>query len=164
MGAEISTLYSLGCLEKINGFSRRVMGIFKPSLTQCQENQTWKLMAMTRRAFTLEEESSFYPWLLELLDQRWTVHLIDNRGSTGQCFPNLSPGDPKDISCQISLPGFCQFGGVLAKKGEKGRRGQHLQKLSPRLCAGGLNSTISPYSLQSLREQGAVLAPQVSER
>lgn len=54
LGAEISIAPSLGCLGEINGVPRRVVGIFKSSSTQCQQKQTWKQMAMTRRAFTLE--------------------------------------------------------------------------------------------------------------
>lgn len=48
LGAEISTLAPLHYLGEINGVSRRVVGIFKPSLTRCQQNQPWKQMVMTR--------------------------------------------------------------------------------------------------------------------
>ena len=57
------------------------------------QNQTWKQMAMTRGAFTREGESLILPLalVLELLNQKRTVHLIDNRERTGQCFPNPQP-------------------------------------------------------------------------
>lgn len=57
LGAEVSAPPLLRCLGEVNGVSRGAVGIFKPSLTRCQQNQTWKQMAMARRACALAGES-----------------------------------------------------------------------------------------------------------
>lgn len=61
------------------------MGNFKVSWSQCQQKQMWKQMVMTKSAFLLEGESLIPPvaLVLELLDQKRTVPLINNRGRTG---------------------------------------------------------------------------------
>lgn len=141
LGAELSTLPSVHCLGEINGVFRRVVGIFKPSLTRCQHKQTRKQMVMTREHSCRRERA---PWhkralVLESLDRRRLGHLIDNGGRRGQCFPNARLRKPcrrKQADLSRLLPA-CR---VLTRKVGKGGRGCYLH-----LCAGGLSATVSSH-------------------
>lgn len=105
------------------------MGNFKISWSQCQQKQMWEQMVMTKNAFLLEGESLIPPLalVLELLDQKRTVPLINNRGRTGQCFPNLQPRrSPRTEAIKSLTLASVSY---LTRKWAKGGRGCHRHAL-----------------------------------